>query len=319
MSLCGLISFAIPEYFHFKEAYWATVTISAITRPSFSATFVKAILRLTGTLIGAWMGYVVAEQIGMSPYALFFAILIFSTITSYIGLQIRPYNYLSVVAGFSAVIVIESVLLGNIKEVAVYRTFEVCLGIIVMAVVSTIMSKCIAKDHALIDHDVPENIIEVFEHIHFSKHDLFDALVISLTASLSFLSWMIFRYPQGVWVTITLFVIMEDSIKKTGEKGWARFLGQVAAAIVGSAVAIFFPSNIIVIGITLGLGFFLCGMLIGYDTKLSATGNHAGTALAIMLLAGLPQDSISLVAGRFFNVLAGIIIATVVTSLLYKE
>lgn len=319
MSLCGLICFAISQYFHLSEGFWAVVTVSAITRPNFSATFVKAMLRLAGTLLGAWVGFIVAEQIGFSPYALFFVILIFTTATSYIGLQIRPYNYLSIVAGFSAVIVIGSFLLGNIKAVAVYRTLEVCLGIIVMAVVSWLMSKCLASGNQLIDYNAPKNIVQLFKKIHFSRQDLVDAWVISFTASLTFLTWMIFRYPEGIWVTITLFVIMEDSIKGTNEKAWSRFFGQVFAAILGGAVAILFPTNIIVIGIVLCLGFFLCGMLIGYETKFSASGNHAGSALAIMLLAGLPNNVANVVASRFFNVLAGILIATIVSYLQFRK
>jgi uncharacterized membrane protein YccC len=110
---------------------------------------------------------------------------------------------------------------------------------------------------------------------------------------------MIFRYPQGMWVIITLFVIMEDNIKGTKEKAIARFLGQVFAAILGGIVALLFSPNLLIIGLVLGVGFFICGMVIVYESKFTATGNHAGSALAIMLLAGLPDSASEVVLDRF--------------------
>ena len=319
MSLCGLICFVITQHFHLKEGFWSVVTISAITRPNFSATFIKAGLRLTGTICGASIGYLMAKSIGYSPFELFFVVLLFATVTVYISLQTKPYNYLSIVAGFSAVIVIESFLLGNIRSIALYRTLEVCLGIIVMALVSWIMAKFFASKNKLIDYEAPKKIYQTYKAMHFSKVDLINALVISVTVSLTFLSWMIFRYPQGIWVTITLFVIMEDSIKGTHEKALARFLGQTFAALLGGTVALLFPTNLLIIGLVLGLGFFICGMVIGHESKLTAAGNHAGSALAIMLLAGLPNEVTEVVVGRFFNVLAGIIIAITVSYIQFRK
>lgn len=312
MSLCGVICFFISQYYQLSEGYWAVVTISAITRPNLSATFVKAALRLVGTLVGAWIGFVAAEGIGNAPYILFAIILLFTLVTTYIGIQTKPYNYLTVVAGFSAVIVIESYLLDDIKAVALYRTLEVCLGIVVMAIVSAIMARYLHNNDNFFEENVSHKIYKRFKSLHFSTSDLLHALVISLTASLTFLSWMVWRYPQGVWCTITVLVIMEDSLKLTHEKASARFLGQVVAAIFGGAVALFFPTNIVIVGVALAVGFFLCGMLIGRDHKLSTTGNHAGSAMAIMLLAGLPNNAMNVVAGRFINVVVGILIVTIV-------
>ncbi|KTD65217.1 FUSC family protein [Legionella shakespearei] len=313
MSLCGLICFFISQDFHFNQGFWSVVTISAITRPSFSGTFVKAGLRLCGTLFGAGTGFLMAEWIGYSPFALFVAIFIFSTVTVYISLQTKPYNYLSIVAGFSAVIVIEAFLLDNIRSIALYRTVEVCIGILVMSIISWIMAQFFSSQTNFFDKDIGKKIATVYRSIHFSKVDLVNALIISLTISLTFLSWMIFRYPQGIWLTITLFVVMEDTVAETQTKSFARLSGQIFAAILGGMVAIFFPTNMLIIGLVLVIGFFICGSVIGYESRFTASGNHAGSALAIMLLAGLPDNSTEVVMNRFVNVVAGIIIAMVVS------
>jgi uncharacterized membrane protein YccC len=178
MSLCGLICFFISQYYQFNQGFWSVVTISAITRPSFSGTFVKAGLRLVGTLLGASLGFLMAEWIGYHPWILFFAIFIFSTGTVYISLQTKPYNYLSIVAGFSAAIVIGSFVLDNIQAIALYRTLEVCFGIIVMAVISWLMSKIFSSQVKLFDSDAAKKIVQVYRSIHFSKTDLMNALII---------------------------------------------------------------------------------------------------------------------------------------------
>lgn len=319
MGLSGLICLLLLQYYHLHEGFWAVVTVSSITRPNLSATVIKSALRLVGTLVGAIVGFILAKHIGYSPFELFFTILIFSFTTTYIGLQTRPYNYLSVVAGFSAVIVIASFVLGDIQAVAIDRTLEVCIGIIVVALVGWSISNFLTSKSPLIDHEANKKIIQSFKNISWSKPDLINAAIISFAASLTFLSWIIFRYPEGVWVTITLFVVMEDTTKGTKEKALARFLGQCFAAVLGGAVAILFPTDMMVIGLVLVCGFFLCGFLIGYETKFSATGNHAGSALAIMLLAGLPDTALHVVIGRFLNVMVGLVIAMIVSYLLLKE
>ncbi|KTD33796.1 Fusaric acid resistance protein family protein [Legionella nautarum] len=319
MGLSGLICLLLLQYYHLHEGFWAVVTVSSITRPNLSATVIKSALRLVGTLVGAIVGFILAKHIGYSPFELFFTILIFSFTTTYIGLQTRPYNYLSVVAGFSAVIVIASFVLGDIQAVAIDRTLEVCIGIIVVALVGWSISNFLTSKSPLIDREANKKIIQSFKDISWSKPDLINAAIISLAASLTFLSWIIFRYPEGVWVTITLFVVMEDTTKGTKEKALARFLGQCFAAVLGGAVAILFPTDMMVIGLVLVCGFFLCGFLIGYETKFSATGNHAGSALAIMLLAGLPDTALHVVIGRFLNVMVGLVIAMIVSYLLLKE
>lgn len=83
MSLCGFICFVIAQYFHLSEGYWAVVTVSAITRANFSATFAKALLRLAGTLLGAGVGYFAAVSIGDSPYQLFSVVILIASLVSY--------------------------------------------------------------------------------------------------------------------------------------------------------------------------------------------------------------------------------------------
>lgn len=313
MSICGLCCLVMYQYFHLTEGYWAVVTISAITRPNLSGTFLKALLRLSGTLLGAGVGLIAGLAIGNSPVPLFSVILLFTTATTYIGLQTKPYNYFSTVAGFSVVIVIAGCLEHDVSALAVHRTLEICLGILTMLLVSVTMNQFLTKKNTLFEKDTFLDMKKVISTTHFSRIHFFQAFVIALTASLTFFYWYFFRFSQGIWITITIFVIMEDSLSGTNEKALVRFLGQVFAAVIGVLVALFFPGNIMIIAAALGLGFFICGMIIGSESKMATMGNHAGSALAIMLLAGYPNNMLDVIYGRFFNVLAGIVIATLVT------
>ena len=89
MSVCGVICFTIHVFFDFNQDLWSVVTISAITRPNLSGTFVKALLRLLGTIVGVLIGLIGALVVGNSPILLFLFILLFTTITTYAFGELR--------------------------------------------------------------------------------------------------------------------------------------------------------------------------------------------------------------------------------------
>jgi uncharacterized membrane protein YccC len=312
MSLAALLCYALYQYFAWPEGYWAVVTTSAITRANMSGTYIKASLRLVGTLIGAFVGYLCAYLIHDGVIWLTCVFLLFTTFTAYIALQTRPYSYAAVVAGFTSVVIISSKVMGDVEALALFRTLEVILGILISALVSTMMVPVVkGKDH-FFDGKMPQGIREVFRHIQRSKETLFAALRISLTASATFLAWLILRYPYGFWATITVLIIMEESFEKTTKKSYMRLLGQILAAIYGLMIVLMADGNVYFIGTALVIGFFVSGFIIGSDCSVADLGNHAGSAIAIMLLVGMQSNTLDVVMGRFFNVVAGILIANLV-------
>ncbi|WP_367608247.1 FUSC family protein [Legionella sp. W05-934-2] len=312
MMVAGLICFLTYQWMNWPEGYWSVVTVSAITQSMLSDTMVKAVLRFWGTCLGALVGLIFAYLIHDNLFWLSSIFLIFITLTTYVGLQTKPYQYASVVAGFTAVVVIASKAMGNLQDIALFRTLEVIFGIFVYAGVNLIVLSLQKDSDAFIAPRFKEKISQVFKKIHWSSKSLIDTLIISIPTTLTFLSWLIWKYPYGFWTTITLLIIMEDSATDTEKKSFMRLIGQILAASCGLLVAYYAGGDLLITGIALAIGFFISGCIIGSGSPIAGVGNHAGSAIAIMLLVGLKEGTTDVVLGRFFNVLAGILIANLV-------
>lgn len=295
------------------------VTVSAIARPMLSGTFVKAMLRLTGTIFGALLGFFCAYLIHDNIILLMAAFFLFVSLTVYIALQTKPYNYAAIVSGFTAVIVIASSVLGEVMAIAFYRTMEVVFGIILTGIISGMMGLILREHDQFFERGLFKKLSAAYQNLHYSRKTLLSALKISITASLTFLSWILFKYPYGYWVTITILIIMEDSLEETQRKSFLRLTGQILAAVYGLMVAIYSNGDPFILGLALFIGFFISGAIIGSGWSIADMGNHAGSAIAIMLLAGGPGQTAALVWDRFFNVLAGIFIANLVNRIGYKS
>jgi uncharacterized membrane protein YccC len=277
-----------------------------------SDTMVKALLRLLGTCVRAFVGFVLVYLIQDNPIWLGLTFGFFVTLTSFIALQTKPYNYCAIVAGFTAVVIISSKVLGNVQAIAWFRTLEVIFGIMVYAFINIMVEILIHGKAPFFDYKIKSKLISTYHQIHLSKETIINALTISIPTTLTFISWLIWKYPYGFWTTVTLLVIMEDTLSATRDKSMARFLGQTLAAVCGLLVAFYANGDVLLTGIALAIGFFISGCIIGSNSKIASMGNHAGSAIAIMLLVGLKEGATDVVTGRFFNVLAGILIANTV-------
>lgn len=312
MMMAGIVCYCCYQWFNWPEGYWSVVTVSAITQSTLSDTMVKALLRMIGTIIGAIVGILLAIVIINNIYLLSIIFGSFITVTTYTGLQSKPYNYAPIVAGFTAVIIISASYLGQTHEIAWDRTIQVIFGILVYAMVNLMVLWFRLDASAIFDSSFIQKLKHIFSNFHINRHDVILSLVISIPTTLTFLAWLIFQFPHGFWVTVTLLIIMEDTLVKTQGKSYIRFVGQSVAAIYGLMVAWLAMGNIIITGIALALGFFLCGLMIGSNRKNASIGNHAGSAIAIMLLVGLEDGVNDVVMVRFLNVFAGIIIANLI-------
>jgi len=318
MALAALACFWLYHLGHFSEGFWSVVTVSAIARPTVMASCNKAMLRILGTLVGALVGFITAQLIGLQPLWLFLVFLVFTLGTTYVALQTKPWNYASIVAGFTAAIVIASTVLGDVHAVAIYRTLEVILGIGMMTLVSWCITRWVHSEDTWFDSDAMHEYYQRLMSLHYSRATLIYALLIAASSALSFLAWMWLRYPNGIWVTITILLIMEESLDASYHKAWLRFLGQTLAAVYGLLCVFLCAGDPWALSLALMLGFFISGCVIGSRTPVADMGNHMGSAIAIMLLAGGAGEQWQVVASRFFNVAGGIVIATLLMSVMHR-
>lgn len=306
MAISGIIAMSVMVYFHLDFGYWAVVTVAAITSYDESATLIKGLMRLLGTLCGALLGYIVAlHTYHYEPlaYALFF-LAIFSF--SLISLQRNIWSYAGLIAGVTTAIIIGvEHSRAMLEGIALYRTMDVILGIIITAVISLMIRTTPISFHELV-YSSP---------ITFNKSIVNSALRIALTAAATFILWNVFSIPQGFWITVSCLFIMEETINKTNVKASLRLLANILAALIGSVAALTYGQSVWPLMTVLFCGFFICGWIIGSKTSYSSLGNTTGIALSVMLLSAFnnQHEIFSIIGIRLMNVCIGIAIGVFIT------
>jgi len=318
-------TFIAPHYSKYAEyGYWSVVTIAAITQSGLKDTYLKGLMRLIGTIIGALIGYLCAilahGHIGI-VLILFF---IFVTFTSYIAIQHTIFSYAGVISGVTMIIVLASSLIAMdlLFGIAVFRSLEVIKGIIILFLINLLLAFIL---------DLPEEQFSIFwqklkslpnEFTQFRHQSMYvkAAIKISLACLFTLGIWIYFRQLEGIWAAITCLLIMEESKEATRIKSMLRFWAHVIAALFGGICAIVIGDHLIWRVIPLALSFLVCGFIIGKENKYSSLGNTTGIAVAIMLLASPGfTSSFKIIGARFLNVLFGIIVSVIVTHYLWPR
>lgn len=313
------IAFFLYHYFHWQEGFWSVVTVAAVITADLSNTIDKMMARLLGTIIGAAYAYFAVYFFLDAPVVLAILLAVGIFIASIIALQSNMLYYAGIVCNITIIMVIAtSIDTGNFYQIAVDRTFEVCMGIIIAGAVTTLLTKffVVTKPPANLLIARVKEVGHSIKTLEMRTAILLTALKVVIATALTFVPWLYFRYPGGFWATISCFFIIEESLKKTHEKGLLRFLAHLIAASFGLISVILIGGHSWLLMIPLTLGLVICGYILAQGKGLSGMGNTAGIALGIMLLADPgTQGSLEIILARFINVVLGIGVGILICTL----
>ena len=138
---------------------------------------------------------------------------------------------------------------------------------------------------------------------------LLDSARTALAAVAAMMLARLLKMPEYYWAPISTIVVVQSTIPPL-TLGWQRFVGTALGAVLGAALATFFPPSAVVYG----LGILLCGVL-AWLLRVGAAYRFAGITLSIILL--IPRVRAPWITGwhRFLEVSLGIAVALVVTTL----
>jgi len=319
MMVAGLIAFFLIQYFRLPMGVWAVVTIAAVTQTGLAQTLAKSLMRIIGTAIGALMGYTIAVLANGDAMIMMLSLLIVIWFSSYIALQPTIYSYAGIVTGMTiAIILFFSIAHENFVAIAINRSFEIFLGVLVLSALNIILYYLIKKSYPegitkkIISWKRPQFKIELRYAIPATK--------VALACLFTFIIWYYFKQPMGYWATITCLLIMEENHGGTLKKGFFRFTSHFIAAVLGFVcvlVLLHFSYNWRLIPLL--LTFFVCGFLIGKENQYSSMGNTMGIAIAIMLLSAPgSHETMQIIFERFYNVVIGIAVAFIMLNPIEK-
>nr|WP_259637565.1 FUSC family protein [Legionella jordanis] len=125
-----LLAFA----FHLDKPYWAGMTVVIVANLYVGSIIDKAILRIVGTIIGVWIGYILASMVADSFFLYLTVNLLLITVAVYYY-NFSSYAYAFLLGALGAFIVIAQLAINpqDAFYVAVWRPIEIGLGVIVSA------------------------------------------------------------------------------------------------------------------------------------------------------------------------------------------
>jgi uncharacterized membrane protein YgaE (UPF0421/DUF939 family) len=143
----------------------------------------------------------------------------------------------------------------------------------------------------------------------FHRAAVVDTARTTLAAVLAMLLARMLKLPEFYWAPISTIVIIQSTIPPR-TLAWQRFVGTAMGAILGVALATFFPTNALVYA----LGIILCGLL-AFSFRIGGAYRFAAITLSIVLL--IPRSRAPWIVGwhRFLEVSLGVAVALVMTTL----
>jgi uncharacterized membrane protein YgaE (UPF0421/DUF939 family) len=142
-----------------------------------------------------------------------------------------------------------------------------------------------------------------------NRESFLDSLRTAFAAVTAMLLARLLKMPEYYWAPISTIVIIQSTIPPR-TLAWQRFVGTALGAVLGVALATFFPATAIVYGV----GIILCGALT-FLLRVGGAYRFAAITLSIILL--IPRGRAPWIVGwhRFLEVSLGVGVALVVTML----
>ena len=136
------------------------------------------------------------------------------------------------------------------------------------------------------------------------------------TALAAALCWWLalrFGWRDGYWGSISAIIVLQSNVGATVSASRDRLLGTLIGAALGFAFSLFgaLPWNFI---LAILVAIIVCGLL-----GLRNSSRLAGVTIAIIMLVSKDGPRLELAADRVFEVIMGIIVALVVTTLIFPD
>jgi uncharacterized membrane protein YccC len=116
-------------------------------------------------------------------------------------------------------------------------------------------------------------------------------------AVVSFWIASMFRLPEAYWATITTIVVMQSTLGAALKISAERLVGTVLGALMGAALAIYFPVNVLIFG----AGVFVLGLLCAL-LRLDNAFRFAAITLAVITLIARTSTVRQIALHRFVEV-----------------
>lgn len=166
-----LIAVLISFKFHLQTPYWSGMSVIVVSNLYTGSIIDKAMMRIIGTIAGAFLGLFVAGFVANSFLLyLLFCFLIVAVAVYYYNISTYAYAYL--LGALCTFIVISQIVFSpqNVFFVAIWRPVEIAIGVLVSAICAYAIFPNHLKDNILVQ------VHDIFDDFSAEFYQLFDDL-----------------------------------------------------------------------------------------------------------------------------------------------
>ncbi|KTD43700.1 FUSC family protein [Legionella quateirensis] len=167
-ALATLIAVLISFKFHLDTPYWSGMTLVIVSNLYTGSIIDKAMMRIIGTIAGAFLGYFIAGLV-VNSFLLYLICCFLVIAISVYFFNYSKYGYAYLLGALCVFIIISQVALNpqNAFYVAIWRSVEIGIGVLVAAVSAYAIFPNHIKDNIGVQvHDIFDDFLAEFEQLH---------------------------------------------------------------------------------------------------------------------------------------------------------
>lgn len=139
-ALAVVIALGIAMKLNWERPYWTGITVSITFLPYVGAAIEKSILRILGTLFAGFLAYLLTGFFEQDQVLMSIALFLILSILGY-GATGTTYPYFFILGGITLCIIVGTTIVdpGELWHLVLFRTLEVCLGVVVALAVNNLI------------------------------------------------------------------------------------------------------------------------------------------------------------------------------------
>jgi uncharacterized membrane protein YccC len=285
-----------------SEPYWATLSVMIISNVDRDALFTKGVLRIVGTLVGVFGGYLASQWIEGQPLQQAALVLLAAGIGTF-GRQRSAYGY----AWFYGALTFMLIQLytmttpQGLYEFAHYRCYEIVIGV----VCGTTANWAVGPRRGELPGGLKQQPIATSE-----DNAAWQAFIAGLGALAILVMWTQWNLPQLPQVLISSLIIIDADPAATRHRGVQRIFGCILGGAVGLLVILIDAADVWWWGAALFLGVFFFARLHLGPTSNAYIGTQSAIAYLVTLVGSGPPTSIAPPIDRLVGIVLGVSIMT---------
>jgi uncharacterized membrane protein YccC len=302
--------------------WWAAISGFMSLMATGAGSLRRGLLRLTGTMAGALLAFVMARWLPYNPLALYL-VLAAVTMLGVIGMQVSPHglSWLFLSITFSLVMLMSLNDPMQAFTVACNRTLEVGVGVTAAIIVANLLQDW---------HADPPPTVPGWRHLLGAQWPVvLHGARTAISVVVVMMIWILIDLPQVTEMAITVAVVMSAPVTSGGGLATrhavaVRSIQRVIGCLLGGVVALgclaldvtSFPWWLAMIGAAVWVGMHV---QVG-PHGVGYVGTQAAFVFIITLIQGqAPPDSIMPGIDRFAGITGGLAILLVVSLLLWPN